>query len=377
MATILDEMARGSKSLGLSVGGPYQPKSGFRRRVCHPDSHHSESRTKMTAPMAAPYMITTTSTSSTQNNQTAVANLLRYKYIQSKTSLANQAASSSSASSSPPPGCPMHQGGAGGASSSKPTGQLNPSNNIPLNLSTPSSSKSAISLSSQRTVSSIPRGASSPAPGASPYDKPSACPVAHDANPDAAGPSRWEYPSPAQFQAALARKNKAAPEEHVETMVMVHNFLNEEAWKQVLDWERYFVSNPADVENTSLLRFQGRPGELSPKARWYAFLGTVFPSRYASEPPFDRHDWIIGRADGTEARYVIDYYGDDEADARDEQRRLWKQQQAQNGSPSTQDDDDGDEDQANFVLDIRPAVDSFEALRVRASRAFRDWQSQS
>lgn len=27
--------------------------------------------------------------------------------------------------------------------------------------------------------------------------------------------------------------------------------------------------------------------------------------------PFDRHDWVVERPDGTEVRYIIDYYHDD------------------------------------------------------------------
>ena len=30
-------------------------------------------------------------------------------------------------------------------------------------------------------------------------------------------------------------------------------------------------------------------------------------------PPFDRHDWVVERPDGTEVRYIIDYYHDDAA----------------------------------------------------------------
>lgn len=29
--------------------------------------------------------------------------------------------------------------------------------------------------------------------------------------------------------------------------------------------------------------------------------------------PFDRHDWVVERPDGTEVRYIIDYYHDDAA----------------------------------------------------------------
>ena len=49
---------------------------------------------------------------------------------------------------------------------------------------------------------------------------------------------RWEYPSPQQFYNALVRKGWETPVEHVETMVDIHNFLNERAWEEVLRWER-------------------------------------------------------------------------------------------------------------------------------------------
>lgn len=179
----------------------------------------------------------------------------------------------------------------------------------------------------------------------------------------------WEYPSPEQFQAALARKNKAAPPEAVETMVQVHNFLNEEGWKLVLEWEKHFG---VEAEDVSLLRFQGRPGQLSPRARWYGLMGTVWPSKYSSEPPFDRHDWIVGRPDGSTARYIIDYYGDDDADARDAARAA----RIAAGGSAQDDHDDDSSDQARFILDVRPALDSFAAIKVRAARAYEEWSSQ-
>lgn len=49
---------------------------------------------------------------------------------------------------------------------------------------------------------------------------------------------KWEYPSPQQFYNALVRKGWETPEEHVETMVQIHNFLNEQAWQEILKWER-------------------------------------------------------------------------------------------------------------------------------------------
>lgn len=50
--------------------------------------------------------------------------------------------------------------------------------------------------------------------------------------------SRWEYPSPQQFYNALVRKGWETPEEHVEEMVQIHNFLNEQAWVEIVKWEK-------------------------------------------------------------------------------------------------------------------------------------------
>ena len=50
--------------------------------------------------------------------------------------------------------------------------------------------------------------------------------------------ARWEYPSPQQFYNALVRKGWETPEEHVETMVHIHNWLNEQAWLEIVKWEK-------------------------------------------------------------------------------------------------------------------------------------------
>ena len=55
--------------------------------------------------------------------------------------------------------------------------------------------------------------------------------------PRAKDSSKWEYPSAQQFYNALVRKGWETPEEHIQTMVDVHNFLNEEAWQEILKWE--------------------------------------------------------------------------------------------------------------------------------------------
>ncbi|TRM65515.1 cytochrome c/c1 heme-lyase [Schizophyllum amplum] len=155
----------------------------------------------------------------------------------------------------------------------------------------------------------------------------------------------WEYPSPQQFYNALARKGWETPEEHVETMVQIHNFLNEAAWEEVLKWERRANGD----DNVLLARFQGKPGQMSPKARLWMMAGWLLPMRFNTEPPFDRHDWVVRRPKtGEEVRYVIDYYSaPPEPD----------------GSPV-------------FSLDVRPALDSFSSMRERISVATEETWTQ-
>lgn len=117
----------------------------------------------------------------------------------------------SSSSGAPPPSCPMHQG----TPPPPPAESISPLNNMPTLSQTPAPNQST-PLPIERTESTIPR---SPSPDGG------------------AAPPRWEYPSPQQFYNALVRKGWETPEEHVETMVEIHNFLNEMAWKEVLKWE--------------------------------------------------------------------------------------------------------------------------------------------
>lgn len=73
----------------------------------------------------------------------------------------------------------------------------NPLNNIPI---FDDKELESFELSSQRETSSIPSTTES---------------------------KMWEYPSPKQFYAALMRKGKDTREEDVDTMVQIHNFINE------------------------------------------------------------------------------------------------------------------------------------------------------
>ena len=75
-------------------------------------------------------------------------------------------------------------------------------------------------------------------------------------------------------------------------------------------------------------------------------LYVIFVHFPSYELPFDRHDWVVDRC-GREVRYIIDYYdiGDEEAYKRGE-----------------------------FVaLDVRPAMDSFQAVLDRARIAVLRW----
>jgi cytochrome c heme-lyase len=141
--------------------------------------------------------------------------------------------------------------------------------------------------------------------------------------------SFWQYPSPQQFFNALVRKGKPVPEENVEAMVQIHNFLNEGSWDEILKWEKKYHCECDDI---TLNAFMGKPDELSPKAWFYSTV-------YGSSKPFDRHDWIVDRC-GKEQRYIIDYYGGE-----------------------------GD---ATFHVDVRPAIDSPSALFDRIRQGFSD-----
>ncbi|KAH9978327.1 cytochrome c and c1 heme-lyase [Russula compacta] len=227
---------------------------------------------------------------------------------------ANRAQSSSSAAS-----CPVDHASFSKSSSTLPAQcpvqpeTLDPRNHLPV-LTQDRAPSQTIDLPTERTASSIPR--------------------------DVAG--NWDYPSPQQFYNALVRKGWETPESEIETMVQIHNFLNEKAWEEVQKWEAQI--NKCAEENLQLVRFKGRPGELSPKARFWLFAGWLLPDRFNTEPPFDRHDWIVRRpSTGEEVRYVIDYYG---------------APPLPDGSPV-------------FSLDVRPALDSFGSISMRVRAATR------
>ena len=208
---------------------------------------------------------------------------------------------------------------------------------MPSNLSQSRASNQSVILPTSRSTSSIPRG---------------------DAE------ANWEYPSPQQMYNAMLRKGyDDTPEDAVESMVAVHNFLNEGAWAEIEGWEARFGRGLSygwracqrgeegfmqqtikECEKPRLARFMGRPGDMTPKARMLDMLGRVWPSQFAGEPPFDRHDWYVRRTmpngQTKEVRYVIDYYS---------------------GPPEPT-------GEPVFYLDVRPAVDGPTAAAERMMR---------
>lgn len=125
--------------------------------------------------------------------------------------------------------------------------------------------------------------------------------------PKGTGDGNWEYPSPQQMYNALLRKGYTDTDATaVESMVSVHNFLNEGAWAEIVEWERRFSgglkkgweacrggeegsmaganleagANVDEVSQPKLLRFMGRPKEMTPKAAMIQVMGYIYPAAY-------------------------------------------------------------------------------------------------
>lgn len=105
----------------------------------------------------------------------------------------------------------------------------------------------------------------------------------------------WVYPSEQQFYNALRRKGWHPDERDVPTVLRIHNQVNEACWQKIQRWESH-----AGEPSPQLVHFAGRGSTFSPKARMLNALGYTLP--------FDRHDWVVQRADGTSRRYVLDFY---------------------------------------------------------------------
>ena len=190
-----------------------------------------------------------------------------------------------------------------------------------------------IPLSTQREISSIPRGdEETNAPSHQPSES-----------------SKWMYPSEQQFYNAMLKKGYRPPVESIPDVLRIHNAVNERSWLQVCKWEKELHGN-ADPK---LVRFVGRPKDLSPKA-W-------FNSRVLfTQEPFDRHDWYV-EAEGGPRRYVIDFYeGKETTDVASLVKQAKQGVQAPIAKPPS------------MYIDARPALDTPGAAIDRMIMTFRE-----
>ena len=203
-----------------------------------------------------------------------------------------------------------------------------------------------IPLSTHRATSSIPKPGqdSGSTTSPSPHHQPA------EAN-------KWIYPSEQQFFNAMKKKGWDIPkgtELTIPQVVQIHNAVNERGWSEVLQWERIRVPQPIDPsasnntndgvvgEEPRLVRFIGRPKDLSPRARFYSML-------WMRNEPFDRHDWYVDRGEGTQVRrYVIDFYNGKESSAASANAA----NAGNHGLPS-------------MFLDVRPALDDLDSVQDR------------
>ncbi|KAG2150485.1 cytochrome c/c1 heme lyase-domain-containing protein [Suillus clintonianus] len=121
----------------------------------------------------------------------------------------------------------------------------------------------------------------------------------------------------AQFFAAMARKNHNPHAPDMKTIIPIHNACG----------------------GVKLVNFKDRPNDLTPKARLMTLLG------YSA--PFDRHDWVVERC-GTRIRYVINFYA------------------GRGAGPTSS-------NKVSFYLDVRPALDNWEGVKMRAENIWQDW----
>lgn len=208
------------------------------------------------------------------------------------------------------------------SSSSSPPAQSAPATN-------PISSKK--NLDTNRVISTIPRS----------VNDPEACPVDRGATTNAANheiesgvdaSGNWVYPSEKMFFDAMKRKGYDARVADMKTVVPIHNAVNERAWREIKEWEAPYLSK-SNCGGPKLESFANKNDRMTPTARINTILGYT--------APFDRHDWVIDRC-GTRVDYVIDFYpGRPDAKGK--------------VGPS-------------FYLDVRPKLNTWEGVKMRAMR---------
>jgi cytochrome c heme-lyase len=132
------------------------------------------------------------------------------------------------------------------------------------------------------------------------------------------------------FFDAMRRKSFDPSETDMQTIVPIHNAVNERAWHEIKQWE---AGKSEQCGGPRLESFSGLSTSLTPRARWKALMGY--------QTPFDRHDWVVDRC-GVKVEYVIDFYA-----GRNE------------GKPGKE---------LSFYLDVRPKLNSLEGWKMRVAR---------
>jgi cytochrome c heme-lyase len=185
----------------------------------------------------------------------------------------------------PPSGCPVPHGSRTAAGPAEPESKstlskLNPLNYMFRDLSQVPAPNQTVILPTEREPSTIPKGD---------------------------GDGNWEYPSPQQMYNALLRKGYTDTDATaVESMVSIHNFLNEGAWGEIMEWEKRLAGGlykgwrkcsrgeenfestvkkygyEKEVEDVapSLVRFQGRPTDMTPKATMIQIMSRIYPAMF-------------------------------------------------------------------------------------------------
>lgn len=212
--------------------------------------------------------------------------------------------------------------------------------------------RSETSLSSEREVSSIPR---SFAQLHNPTPAQQAQPIPNRGGDDDRD-GKWVYPSARQFYDAMKRKQHNPDVADMDVVVPIHNAVNEQAWRQILQWERMWTHAPPGQEDTKLISFKGRPKDLT----WRAWFRGVAGYQH----PFDRHDWIIDR-NGKQVRYIIDFYTGRPSLSPSQSPSQQQQQPASIASEFQ-----AARTSLSFYLDVRPAPSTPEGLAMRAARLY-------
>ncbi|KAK7948451.1 Cytochrome c1 heme lyase [Apiospora aurea] len=193
-------------------------------------------------------------------------------------------------------------------------------------------------LDTGREISTIPRASAIPSLTPNKDAPPSAAAATSHGRPanqeqetgaDAAT-GNWVYPSEKMFFEAMKRKGHDPQSADMRTVVPIHNAVNERAWAEIKKWEGPWIEGTS-CGGPRLHSFSGLSTKMSPKARFNTLLG------YQS--PFDRHDWVVDRC-GKEIEYVIDFYA---------------------GRP-------GSDSKLSFYLDVRPKLNSWDGIKMRAMR---------